>query len=76
MQATLQKHKTLDERIHELECEIRRAKDDIMLAEQFFNYAEKEYIDVAIYQLEAANKRYSVLMKEMKNLLKMKQEVV
>ena len=70
MQVIFHKRKTLDKHIRELECEIRQAKDDIMLAEQFFNYAEKEYIDVAIYQLEAANKRYSVLIKEMKDLLK------
>jgi len=46
--------------------ELEAAKIEVALAEQDFNYAEKDYIDAAIYKLKAAYEKLNALLREMK----------
>ncbi|MDP5276844.1 DUF2508 family protein [Chengkuizengella axinellae] len=49
--------------------EINRAKHDWIAAEKKFNYAvDKDQIDFAIFSLEAAEKRYEMLLKQAKKM--------
>ncbi|MED4601964.1 DUF2508 family protein [Paenibacillus validus] len=57
-----------EERVQLVE-EIRRAHMEWEVAERRFHYAvEKEQIDYAIYALEAAEKRFEMLIKQAKNI--------
>lgn len=65
----------LEEKYQLLKDQVSQARLDLELAEHFFNHAEpifmendqkSSYVDVAILTREAAEKRYSVLIKELK----------
>lgn len=53
---------------NELYHQIEDVKTEIKIAEQFFNLAQGDYIEVAILQLETAKKRYNALYKEIKSI--------
>ena len=56
---TLEKNKIIKD--------IEEAKNDIIIAENFFHFAsEPELVDVAIYDLEAKKSKYRYLIKEAK----------
>lgn len=44
--------------------ELKKNKDQIRQAEQNFNYADQEYIDVAIYELNAVNEKFRAMLRE------------
>ena len=44
--------------------ELEAAKIEVALAEQDFNYAEKDYTDAAIYKLKAAEGKRNQLIRE------------
>lgn len=42
---------------------IKQAEKEIKIAKQQFNYAEQDFVDVAIYKMKAAEERYNTLLK-------------
>lgn len=42
------------------DAEIEKAKQELAEAEQEFNYASKEYIDIAVYKLKAAEEKFRI----------------
>lgn len=62
-----QKQEEMRKDKYELLQEIRKAHADWLVAQHRLDYAlEKEQIDYAIYALEAAEKRYEMLIKSAK----------
>ena len=43
--------------------EIQEAYKEVEIAKQQFNYAEQDFVDVAIYKMKAAEERYNTLLK-------------
>lgn len=43
---------------------IKKLEQNLRQAEQNFNYADQEYIDVAIYELKAAEEKFSAMLRE------------
>lgn len=43
---------------------MQELKEKLRQAEQNFNYADQEYIDVAIYELKAAEEKFSAMLRE------------
>jgi len=39
-------------------------KEKLRQAEQNFNYADQEYIDAAIYEMNAVNEKFAAMLKE------------
>lgn len=46
--------------------EVLEALDQLSLAQQNFNYADPQYIDVAVYELKAAEDKLSITIQEQK----------
>ncbi len=46
---------------------MQELKEKLALAEQNFNYADPEYVDAAIYELNAAEERFRAKVREVKS---------
>lgn len=44
--------------------EFQELKEQIRQTEQNFNYVDQEYIDAAIYEMKAVQKKFAAMLKE------------
>jgi len=47
-----------------MDKELKEIKEQMRQAEQNFNYAGQEYLDAAIYELNAVNEKFRAMLRE------------
>lgn len=49
-----------------MDKELKEIRDQLRQAEQNFNYVDQEYIDAAIYEMNAVNQKFRAMLREKK----------
>ncbi len=49
-----------------MDKDLKRIKEELQQAEQNFNYAGQEYLDAAIYEMNAVNQKFKAMLREKK----------
>ena len=49
-----------------MDKELKEIKEQMRQAEQNFNYVDQEYIDAAIYEMNAVNQKFRAMLREKK----------
>lgn len=65
----------LEAEYYQLVEQISDAKINVELAEQFFNYASDDYIDISISYVNLTNQTHQMLIKEARKLYNMIEEL-
>lgn len=47
-----------------MDKELKEIKEQIRQAEQNFNYVDQEYIDAAIFEMNAVNEKFRAMLRE------------